>query len=72
MEWKAIRRDPPPGDKEFLAYDPVSDRFDVCEVEKDGRTVASTQRDSEWGPLPDQFKPERATHWAPVSRPPGF
>ena len=53
--------------REFLAYDPVARKFDVCAwVERawlPAGEVESTQSDSEYGPLDDEFKPERAALW---------
>lgn len=54
---------------EFLAYDPVARKFDVCmwRNEPSGMIGAHpTQIDSEWGPCADEFQSERATLWWPL------
>ena len=61
-----------PNEGEFLAWDPVAGKADVCSVEfylGIGLMLTSTQQDGEYGPLPDDFHAERATMWAPISPP---
>ena len=57
---------------EFLAYDPVAKKFDVCHYLtwtnffEPMQIRQSTQFDAEYGPLEDEFQPERATLWWPL------
>ena len=54
---------------EFLAYDPVAKKFDVCVWWSDPAILAGihpTQSDGEYGPFEDDFLPERATLWWPL------
>lgn len=63
-----------PDDKsDFLAYDPVSDCFDVAFAfrKRNGKlVVTSPQYESEDGPFPDEFDGARATHWMPLPEAP--
>jgi len=54
----------PKDGSEFLAYDPVARKFDVCLWR--GNEPRATQYDHEYGPLSDQFQDERATLWWPL------
>ncbi len=55
----------PKDGSEFLAYDPIADKFDVCMWLTDFGFdhLVSTQADREWGALDEDFQPERATLW---------
>jgi len=77
--WKPIETRPEDG--EFLAWDPVSGKQDVCQSILKMRIVdgkacydvpscAAVQQDSEYGPDEDEFQGHRATHWMPLSSPP--
>ena len=60
----------PKDGSEFLAYDPVARKFDVCEWYKFGKgghgRVYQTQEDGEYGPREDDFQADRATLWWPL------
>lgn len=56
----------PEDGSEFLAYDPVAKKFDVCAYSDNWQRVVSTQTDLEFGPLEDDFQFERATLWWPL------
>ena len=57
----------PKDGSEFLAYDPVAKKFDVCTYEKRWNRFYQTQMDGESGPGEDDFQAERATLWWPLS-----
>ena len=64
MTWQPIDTCPKGEDDEFLAYDPVSDKFDVCYwLDMTYGGVCSTQSCGEYGPMEDEFNADRATHW---------
>lgn len=69
--WLPIDSAPKDG-TEFLAYDPVSKKQDVCEMKFIGKAwrVWATQVDGEMGPSEDEFQGHRATHWMPLPTPP--
>lgn len=57
----------PKDGSEFLAYDPVARKYDVCEWWDSVMVgVHQTQSDSEYGPMEDDFWPQRATLWWPL------
>jgi hypothetical protein len=69
MTSRPIKSCPKDG-SEFLAYDPIADKFDVC-LWFTGFGISclcSTQSDGEWGPFDDDFQPERATRWWPLPK----
>lgn len=71
-KWRKIDTAPVDG-TEFLAYDPVAKKFDVCAAlaspwHHDNR-IESTQLDGEFGPGEWEFRAERATHWHPIIAP---
>ena len=53
----------PKDGSEFLAYDPVAEKFDVCRWT---HYLVQTQVDGEWGPFDDDFHDTRATLWWPL------
>lgn len=62
----------PKDESEFLAYDPVAKRFDVCVWWASPRSMVgahSTQIDGEDGPCEDEFQSQRATLWWPLPAP---
>ncbi len=69
-EWQPIETAPRDGG-EFLAYDPVSRKFDVCRM-KDwcGWTCVPTQLDNYEGAEDGCFEGDMATHWMPLPEPP--
>ena len=72
MQWHPIETCPKDG-REFLAYDPVAKKFDVCVWWEPGGLctggLRSTQFDGEWGSLEDEFQEARATLWAEIEAP---
>ena len=70
-EWQPIETCPEDG--EFLAYDPVAGKQDVCtfwaEI-RGKRYVLAVQLDGEYGPGDHEFMGDRATHWMPLPEPP--
>jgi hypothetical protein len=92
MNWLKIETRPDEG--EFLAWDPVARKQDVCRAtmeniyadvrldftrdpflsrrEKIGqrKSCEAAQMDGEFGPDDDEFRGDRATHWAPLLPPP--
>lgn len=71
MTWQPINT--APRDKsEFLAYDPVAKKYDVCTMEDwsnmrgEWWVCYPTQSDGEYGPCDDDFKYDRATLWMPL------
>lgn len=71
MQWFWVREHAPPKNREFLGYDSVADKYDVCfwAVEDFGGEIRSTQADQLYGPLDDDFQPARVTHWAEIVGP---
>lgn len=68
-EWQPIET--APEGCEFLAYDPVADKFDVCaRIGFLSDRVFQTQVDGEYGPSDDEFDGSRATHWMPLPESP--
>lgn len=67
-EWKTIDSRPPEG--EFLAYDPVSGKQDVCRAVVGNSLCEAVQQDGEYGADADEFQGVRATHWAPLPQAP--
>ncbi len=59
----------PKDGSEFLAYDPVAGKFDVCRDYDDGYGCQSTQQNLEWGPFESDFQASRATLWWPLPTP---
>lgn len=70
-EWKTIDSAPRDG-SEFLAYDPVAKKFDVCHMVPwvTGYACDAVQADGEYGPMEDEFQGRRATHWKDLPAPP--
>lgn len=77
--WEHVGGCPKDG-TEFVAYDPVADKIDVCTASyktlklRDGTIknyvdIEVTQRDGEWGPSDSDFQPERATLYLIVRKP---
>jgi hypothetical protein len=62
----------PKDESEFLAYDPVARKFDVCVWVPKGsgiiEGIMSTQFDGEYGPMEDDFHERRATLWWPLPK----
>jgi hypothetical protein len=71
--WQPIATAPTDG-TEFLAYDSVAKKFDVCVMTSFGRNwyCDSVQSDGEMGPAKDEFgyREENITHWMPLPEPP--
>lgn len=61
--WQTIDTAPETG--EFLAYDPVSKKQDVCERDWRGN-IWQVQMDGELGPYEHEFQGPRASHWMPL------
>lgn len=59
----------PIGCTEFLAYDPVAQKYDVC-YRHARYGVTSTQMNSEYGAMESEFNADRATHWQALPAPP--
>ena len=70
MNWQPIDTAPTDG-SEFLAYDPVAKKFDVCVMHESvvglGWVCHATQSDGEYGPYEDEFHGHRATLWASLA-----
>ena len=69
MTWQPIETAPKDG-AEFLAYDPVSNRADVCEWNEMLGCVWQSQADGEFGPDEGEFRGDSASHWMPLPQPP--
>lgn len=73
--WMPIESAPTDG-TEFLAYDPVAKKYDVCTAEilppyyRVRFSVNVTQCDGTYGPSRDDFHDTRATRWQPLPKPP--
>lgn len=77
-EWQPIETAPRDG-TEFLAYDPVVNKYDVCYAsdnrwygprDDDDLPYFIHQVDGDYGSCDDYFNGDRATHWMPLPEPP--
>ena len=75
MNWQPIET--APENEEFLAYDSVAKKMDVCHVlyvvsKSKIKLIAQIQMDNEYGPFSDEFGYDYAniTHWMPLPEPP--
>jgi hypothetical protein len=71
MEWQPISTAPKDG-TEFLAYDVLTKRQDVCMWCDFWNEPKQVQRDGEYGPLSDEFGYDRRAiqWWMPLPQPP--
>jgi hypothetical protein len=74
-KWQKM--DTRPDEGEFLAWDPVAKKQDVCHATSELKngvwiilSCEASQYDGEYGPYMDEFRGERATHWMPLPEPP--
>jgi len=66
-DWQPIETAPKDG--EFLAYDPIAKKHDICHWEG-SLGCFQVQCDGIFGPEEDEFDGTRATHWQPLPNPP--